>query len=255
LEDKNKADSLIENTFTDVFFEREQARFLDQFRANVELMDDDYKKSLALTVMNRALTRKILLGHFAHLSALRYSKDPERIKRNPSIIRPLKELFLELVGEYNESVFDNGLDNIAYCEDTIELAKELKNIDVVYFDPPYCGCHPDYQSFYHFLETFTRYWKDKKFTNGTRMYLPKMRSGFVQKAEIKNSFLDLFKNSQHIPCWMISYNSKSYPSKEYMLSLIGQFKKVKVFEHEYQNHYGGRGSRKGTKEYLFYCYE
>jgi adenine-specific DNA methylase len=252
---KDKADSLIEDIFTNVFFERDQARFLDQFRANVELLDDDYKKSLALTVMNRALTRKVLLGHFAHLSALRYGKDPERIKRNPSIARPLKELFLELVGEYNEAVFDNGQDNVAFCENIIDLVKELKNIDLAYFDPPYCGCHPDYQAFYHFLETYVRYWKDKNFTNGTRMYSPKMKSGFVQKTEIKNSFLDLFKNSQHIPYWLISYNSRSYPGKEEMLSLIEQFKKVKVFEYEYQNHYGGKGSRKGTREFLFYCYE
>jgi adenine-specific DNA methylase len=255
LGNEGKADSLIEDTFTNVFFEHDQARFLDQFRANVELLEDDYKKSLAFTVMTRALTRKVLLGHFAHLSAIRYSKDPERVRRNPSIARSLRELFRELVDEYNEAVFDNGQENIAYCEDTIELVKKLKNVDLVYFDPPYCGCHPDYQSFYHFLETFVRYWKDKKFTNGTKAYSPKIKSGFVQKGEIKKSFFDLFKNSTHIPFWLISYNSRSSPNKEDMLSLIEQFRKIEVFEYEYQNHYGGRGSRKGTREYLFYCYE
>jgi len=39
-----------------------------------------------------------------------------------------------------------------------------------------------------------------------------------------------------------------------MIELIKKHKKVKVYEHEYQNHYGGKGSRKGTREYLFYCY-
>jgi adenine-specific DNA-methyltransferase len=249
------ADSFIEDTFTDVFFETDQARFLDQFRANVELLDNEYKKSLAFAVMDRALTRKVLLGHFAHLSALRYSRDPERIRRNPSIARSLRDLFLELVPDYNEAVFDNGQDNIAYCENTVDLVKNLGNVDLAYFDPPYCGCHPDYQAFYHFLETYVRYWKDKKFVNDTRMYSPKLESGFVQKSEIQNSFVDLFRNSAHIPFWLISYNSRSYPVKEDMLSIIEQFKKVKVFEYEYQNHYGGKGSRKGTREYLFYCYE
>lgn len=255
LEKNSKADSFIENTFTNVFFERDQAIFLDQFRSNVDLLHNEYKKSLALTIMNRALTRKVLLGHFAHLSALRYSKDPDRIRRNPTIARSLKDLFLELVYGYNEAVFDNGQENTAYCENTLELIKKLKNVDLVYFDPPYCGCHPDYQAFYHFLETFVRYWKDKNFVNGTRMYSPKMESGFVLKSEIKNSFLELFKNSVHIPFWLISYNSKSFPDKETMLELIGKFKKVQVFEYEYQNHYGGKGSRKGTREYLFYCHE
>ncbi len=71
LENKGAADSLIEDTFTGVFFEHDQARFLDQFRMNVELLENDHKKSLALAVMSRALTRKVLLGHFAHLSAIR----------------------------------------------------------------------------------------------------------------------------------------------------------------------------------------
>src|SRR3989304_5793190 len=134
---KNKqANSLIEDVFTDVFFERDQARFLDNFRANIDLLDDKYKKSLAFVVMNRALTRKILLGHFAHLSALRYSKDPNRVKRNPTIARPLKELFLELMPQYNNAVFDNGKENEVYCEDTIKLVSKLEDVDLVYFDPP-----------------------------------------------------------------------------------------------------------------------
>lgn len=248
------AGTLIEDVFSGVFFERDQAQFLDNFRANVDLLKDDIKKSLALAVMSRALTRKILLGHFAHLSALRYSKDPLRIKRNPTIARPLKDLFLELVDEYNGAIFDNGKDNEFYCEDTTELIKKLDDVDLVYFDPPYCGCHPDYQAFYHFLETFVEYWKDKEFVNGTKSYFPKKASGFVQKSEIINTFAELFEASSHIPYWLISYNSKSYPEKNTMIDLIERHKQVKVYEYEYQNHYGGKGSRKGTREYLFYCF-
>lgn len=254
LNKNNKAEILIQDVFTDVFFKKDQAIFLDNFRANVNLLDNEYKKSLAFSIMNRALTRKILLGHFAHTSALRYSVDPNRIKRNPSIAKPIQELFLDLVVDYNNAVFDNGKQNVVYCEDAISLVKKLDNIDLVYFDPPYCGCHPDYQAFYHFLETFVEYWKDKQFINGTKSYFPKKESGFVQKTEIEQSFENLFVNSQHIPYWLISYNSESYPDKEKMIQLIEKHKKVKIFEHEYQNHYGGKGSRKGTKEYLFYCY-
>lgn len=248
------AGTLIEDVFTGVFFERDQAQFLDNFRANVCLLENDTKQSLSLAVMSRALTRKILLGHFAHLSALRYSKDPLRIKRNPTIARPLKDLFLELVNGYNNAVFDNGKDNEFYCEDTTKLVRKLGGIDLVYFDPPYCGCHPDYQAFYHFLETFVEYWEDKEFVNGTKQYFPKKNSGFVLKSEIVDSFTKLFEASSHIPYWLISYNSKSYPKKDVMIDLIKKHKQVIVYEYEYQNHYGGKGSRKGTQEFLFYCF-
>jgi adenine-specific DNA methylase len=255
LSQNDNKDTLIEDVFSGVFFEREQAHFLDTFRANVNQLNSEYKKSLALVVMNRALTRKVLLGHFAHLSALRYSKDPQRVKRNPTIARPLRDLFLELLPEYNNAVFDNGKDNEVYCEDTIELVKKIENVDLVYFDPPYYGCHPDYQSFYHFLETYVEYWKDKEFINGTKQYSPKKESGFVRKEETIDSFNKLFSASAHIPHWLMSYNSESFPEKAQMIEMINRYRKVKIFEHEYQNHYGGKGSQKGTKEYLFYCYE
>lgn len=254
LNKNRKADNFIEQNFTGIFFEKDQAQFLDNFRANIELLDNQYKKSLAFTIINRALTRKVLLGHFAHLKALPYSKNPERIRRNPTISKPIKNLFLELVSDYNNAIFDNKKYNKVYCEDAINLVNKLKGVDLVYFDPPYCGCHPDYQAFYHFLETYVEYWKDKKLVNGTKQYFPKKKSGFTQKNEITNSFKKLFQNSYHIPYWLISYNSKSYPDRRTMEDLITKFKKVKTFEYEYQNHYGGKGSRKGTKEYLFLCY-
>lgn len=253
---KNKtADDFIEKKFTGVFFEKDQSQFLDNFRANIELLNDQYKKSLAFTIINRALTRKVLLGHFAHLKALPYSKDSKRVRRNPTIARSIKQLFLELVDDYNNAVFDNKKENKIYCENAITLVNKLKGIDLVYFDPPYCGCHPDYQAFYHFLETYVEYWKDKKLVNGTKQYFPKKKSGFVQKNEIINSFEKIFQNSCHIPYWLISYNSKSYPDKQTMENLIRQFKRVQTFEYEYQNNYGGKGSRKGTREYLFLCYD
>lgn len=254
LNETTKADNLIEKIFTGVFFERDQAQFLDIFRANVEKLDNEYKKALALVLMNRSLTRKITLGHFAHLKAIEYSRNTDRIKRNASLAKHLKDIFQSLVHSYNHAIFDNKKKNRVFCEDTISLLPKLKDVDLAYFDPPYVGCHPDYQAFYHFLETFVQYWKDKEFVNGTKSYFPKKESGFVQKTEIINSFTKLFEASSHIPYWLISYNSKSYPEKDTMIELIKKHKKVKVYEQEYQNHYGGKGSRKGTREYLFYCY-
>ena len=255
LQKNTVADNFIEKTFTGVFFEKEQAQFLDNLHANILMLDNEYKKSLAFTIITRALTKKVLLGHFAHLKALDYSKNINRVKRNPTIIRPIKDLFLELVNDYNNAIFDNGMENKVYCEDTVSFIKKTNGIDLVYFDPPYCGCHPDYQAFYHFLETYIEYWKNKIFINSTKQYFPKKKSGFIKKSEIISSFEKLFKNSQHIPYWLISYNSKSYPDKEIMTALIKRYRKIEFFEHEYQNHYGGKGSRKGTKEYLFLCYE
>lgn len=250
--DKDKY-NLMENLFSDLFFIRKETIFLDAFRSNVDFLENDYKKALAFSIINRAMTRKVTMGHFAHTQALAYASNPERIKRNRSLIRPIKDIFLELVTEYNNAVFDNGTDCVAYNENIFDLLPSLSDVDVVYFDPPYCDSHADYQGFYHLLETYTHYWKDKEFINGTKRYSPKKESGFDTKRDIINSFKRLFKLSENIPYWLISYNDRSYPSIETLIELISPYRKVSVERKIYQTGRGGKGSVAGSSEILIIC--
>lgn len=245
--------NLMESLFTDLFFVREETIFLDAFRSNIDFLANDYKKALAFSIINRAMTRKVTMGHFAHTQALVYASKPERIKRNRSLIRPIKDLFLELITEYNNAVFDNGTDCVAYNENIFDLLPTLSNVDVAYFDPPYCDSHADYQGFYHLLETYTNYWKDKEFINGTKRYSPKKESGFDTKKEIINSFNRLFKLSEKIPYWLISYNDRSYPSIETLIELISPYRKIQVERRTYQAGRGGKGSVAGSSEILIIC--
>jgi adenine-specific DNA methylase len=245
--------TLIEDIFTDVFFERKEAIFIDNFRANIQLLSNPYKQALALTVMSRSLTRKITMGHFGHTQALVYAADPERVKRNRSLIRPVKDLFLELLPKYNSAVFDNGCDNQSFNEDILELLPRLSNIDLIYFDPPYCDSHADYQGFYHLLETYTEYWKTKQFVNSIKRYEPKRYSGFDTKSEVIASLKKLLEFASEIPHWLISYNNRSYPDIQTFEKIISKYRDVKVEYKAYQNDRGGKGSVAGSKEVLFVC--
>jgi adenine-specific DNA methylase len=245
--------TLMEQVFTDVFFEREEAIFIDNFRANIQLLENPYKQALAFSVMNRSLTRKITMGHFGHTQALVYAADPERVKRNRSLIRPIKDLFLEILPKYNNAVFDNEQGNQSFNENILELLPKLQNIDLAYFDPPYCDSHADYQGFYHLLETYTEYWKDREFINGIRRYEPKRYSGFDIKSEVVANFEKLFELSNEIPHWLISYNNRSYPDIHTFEKLISKYRDVKIEHKTYQNGRGGKGSVAGSKEILFVC--
>ncbi|GHT03880.1 (2Fe-2S)-binding protein [Endomicrobiia bacterium] len=250
----NKDDfDLIEKTFTDIFFEREEAIFLDNFRANISLLENEYKKAVAFTVINRSITRKITMGHFGHMQALVYANDPERIRRNRSLIRPIKELFKELLPSYNNAVFDNTNDNRSFNQNILDLLPQLSNIDLAYFDPPYCDSHANYQGFYHLLETYTEYWKDKEFVNGIKRYEPQRYSGFDKKRDVFSSFEKLFELSSEIPYWLISYNNKSYPGIEDFEELILKHRDVTIETKTYQNDRGGKGSVAGSQEILFVC--
>lgn len=244
---------LIENTFSDIFFEREEAEFLDNFRANISLLSTPEKQGLAFAVINRSMTRKITMGHFGHTQALKYANSPERIKRNRSLVRPLKSIFEELVTKYNNAVFDNKLDNRSYNENILDLLPKLEKVDLAYFDPPYCDSHADYQSFYHLLETFTEYWKEKDFINGIKRYEPQRFSGFDKKRDIINSFETLFDYAREIPIWIVSYNDRSYPSVNDLAKIISKYRQVSIETKIYHNGRGGKGSVAGSQEILFVC--
>lgn len=251
---QNKNDfELIESTFTNIFFEKSEAVFLDNFRANISLLSNSFKQALAFTVINRSITRKITMGHFGHTQALVYANDPERIKRNRSLVRPVKEIFLEILPKYNNAVFDNKHENQSFNQNILELLPIVGKVDLAYFDPPYCDSHADYQGFYHLLETYTEYWKDKKFINGIKRYEPQRYSGFDKKRDVVSSFEKLFELSEEIPHWLISYNDRSYPGVEEFLKIISRHRDVKVEMKTYQNGRGGKGSVAGSQEVLFVC--
>jgi len=251
---KEKADfTLMEETFSDVFFERSECVFLDNYRANIPQLQGTYKQALAFALINRSMTRKVTMGHFGHTQALRYAIDPERIKRNRNLIRPLKEIFTELVPIYNRAVFDNQKQNKSHNQNILDLLPNLKDTDLVYFDPPYCDSHADYQSFYHLLETYTEYWRDKEFINGIKRYEPQRFSGFDKKRDAVKSFENLFEMAERIPHWLISYNDRSYPEVNDLTRMISKYKDVVVEIKEYQNGRGGKGSVAGSKEVLFVC--
>ena len=245
--------NLMQKLFSGLFFIPEDAAFADSFRSNVHRLENEYKQALALTVMCRSMTRKVTMGHFAHTQALVYAADPARIKRNRSLIRPLKELFMELLPEYNAAIFDNGKENISYNENILDLLPRLKRIDLVYFDPPYCNSHADYQSFYHLLETYVEYWKDKQFVNGIKRYEPKRYSGFDKSSEALENLRLMFERANHIPVWLVSYNDRSYPDIDTMVDMIKVYRDVEIERKTYTAGRGGKGSVAGSSEVLLVC--
>ena len=242
--------NLMGKLFANLFFLPEEAAFADSFRSNVNRLNNKYKEALALSVMCRSMTRKVTMGHFAHTQALVYAADPARIKRNRSLVRPLKDIFEELLPEYNAAVFDNSKDNKSYNKD---LLPQLTDIDLAYFDPPYCNSHADYQSFYHLLETYVEYWKDKQFVNGIKRYEPKRYSGFDKNSETLSNLQLMFERANHIPTWIVSYNDRSYPDINTMIEMITPYRQVKIERKKYNTGRGGKGSVAGSSEVLLIC--
>lgn len=236
-----------------IFFSARECVFLDNFRANADRLGCAYKRALSLAVMCRSMTRKTIMGHFAHLRAMAYAAMPERVRRNPCIARDIGDVFVELLPQYNAAIFDNRQENRSYQRNILDLLPDLRGIDLAYYDPPYCQSHADYQAFYHLLETFVENWSDKKFINGNRRYHPPRYSGFDKAQNAEESFRRLFEMSDDIPHWLISYNDRSFPKADALAKMVRRHKKVRVEENVYRASRGGKGSVAGSREYLFVC--
>ena len=67
------------------------------------------------------------------------------------------------------------------------------------------------------------------------------------------SFEKLFEYSEEIPCWMISYNNRSYPSIDEFGKILSKYRQVEIEAKTYKNGRGGKGSVAGSQEILFIC--
>ena len=160
---------------------------------------------------------------------------------------------MKIKKEYFQYFIEAGQKQVYQPSDIIYMQED--DADLIYFDPPYCNSHADYQSFYHVLETYTNYWhnNEKIYKNSTKRYYPKKYSGFDTKKDIILSFKKMFNLADKIPYWIISYNDRSYPTKEILLELTKQYRNVTIQTKKYSNSVGGKGSVKGSQEILFIC--
>lgn len=228
------------------FYFPDECRDLDLIRQNIERLGNSYKKSLAFALMRRAMVRKMPYSRFTinwdkivelrneDLSYAKYGR--RRAYHN----QPFRFHFEDNLDEYNEAVFDNGRDNKAYNLDVFDALKVV-DADVIYLDPPYAGTMNDYFGFYGALDSYV---------NG-QIRMP-FENNFMDKRNIQSLFSDLFSKLSKYRYWMLSYNSRSTPSREDMLSLLKQYADdITVFATPYAYRVTGKEKKNNDIEYLF----
>ena len=232
--------------YADQFYFEEECMQLDLYRSNIEKLNSQYKKALALTLMRRAMIRKMPYSRFTikwekvkqlrdeEFSYLHYKR--RRHYHNQSF----RFHFEDNLKEYNESVFDNGQNNKAYNLDVYEALSKIK-ADIIYMDPPYAGTMNDYFGFYGLLDSYINSMVIEPFSNN-----------FIDKKTIIKQFDNLFRKLGNYKYWMLSYNSRSKPSKEELLQLLYKYSdNVIVHEMPYAYKVTGKDKKNKDIEYLF----
>lgn len=232
--------------YSNRYFFKEECMELDMYRVNIEKLSTEYKKALALILMRRAMIRKMPYSRFTikwekivqlrdeDYSYLHYKR--KRHYHNQSF----KFHFLDNLKEYNESVFDNGKENIAFNLDVYDAIRNIK-ADIIYMDPPYAGTMNDYFGFYGLLDSYITGNVPKPFSNN-----------FIDKHTILEQFDKLFSNLKNYKYWLLSYNSRSKPGKEDILKLLSKYtNQVDVHEMPYAYKVTGKEKKQNDIEYLF----
>jgi DNA adenine methylase len=245
-----RASTFIQETFANLYFEREEDAFLDNLWANIQQLKNPLKRSLALASACRAAMKKRPRGIFTFTGKKGWDG------RN-DLKLTLREQFLEAVRLFNAAVFSNRRRNRAFCANVFDVDPEP--YDLVYIDPPYVSPYSDcdYTRRYHFLEGLCTYWNDVELMPQT--LTKKIRSyptDFSTKDKALEAFRRLFEHFSDSTL-VISYSSNAIPSKVEMVRLLKEYKKnveVKQINHRYShgNHNHKVGDNNNSVfEYLY----
>lgn len=138
-----------------------------------------------------------------------------------------------------------------YQKDTVELAKELKNIDITYLDPPY-NQHP-YGSNYFMLNLIIKNKLDVEISKVSGITQDWNRSAFNKPYSALKSMEEIISNLD-TKYAIISYNSEGFIAFDEMKQMLEKYGKVKTVEIIYNTFRGSRNLRSRdihVSEYLF----
>lgn len=242
----NLCSSFVQDTFKGIYFTDEDNLFIDTVRSNILLLEDDYKKAIAMEALIRACTKKRPRGIFTYVGD-RYNDGRKDLQKS------FEQQFLEAIEVINSAVFDNGKNNKSYNEDSMKLSR---GADLVYIDPPYYTPKSDneYVRRYHFVEGLARNWEGVEIQQETKT--KKFKSyptPFSTKDGAYDAFDKLFKKHRN-SILIVSYSSNSLPTMDEMIFLLEKYKEnVKVIPVDYKYSFGTRANttRNNVQEYIF----
>lgn len=243
----NPIEGFMFKNYSNRFYFPDECKDLDRIRKNIsEKIKGKYKKAMAFALIRRAMVRKMPYSRFTILwnkvkelrnEELSYAKyGRKRHYHNQSF----EFHFRDNLEEYNRAVFSNSKKNKAYNLDVYEAIEKI-DADVIYLDPPYAGTMNDYFGFYGLLDSFVAGKEKKPFQNN-----------FIDKKTIVEQFNRLFSKLSKFKYWMLSYNSRSQPTKNELFELLKQYSNdVVVHEMPYAYRVTGKEKKQKDIEYLF----
>jgi len=230
-----------------VFYTSRNAKYIDTARQLIENIPEPYKTLLLAPLLYEASNRTNTSGVFKGF----YKNSKTNIGQfGGNGKNALKRILTNI--EIKKPILSNFECNVnIYQEDTVELAKKLPVIDLVYLDPPY-NQHP-YGSNYFMLNLINNYIEPERISKVSGIPVEWNKSEFNKKTNALSMMDSICKNlnAKYI---LISFNSEGFISFEEMVKMLSSYGSVRVFDKKYSTFKACRNLRNRdlyVKEYLF----
>jgi len=230
-------------------FTPDEAKFLDNYRANIDDLDNDYEKALAFANMQIYISKHCYLGGRLNSGQI-LAELGHRIRHNRNGGLPMS---FEDIHWYS-FVGDDSLKFVSgsksFCSDAIDFlgSKEYKDehIDLAYIDPPYGGQQSDYGFMFNFFESYARQQTIDKWDIAASM------KKFAKKKDYEKHFISMIKALSNISCLVISYNDSSWTSIDDIERIVSEVRNevyVEAIDYEYNSR--SEGNRKAIEYVIF----
>lgn len=229
-----------------VFFTTRNAEYIDTCRAIIENFPEEIKPYFIAPLLSEVSIKNNTAGVFKGFYKNKKGKGQFGGEGQNALSRITADINIPF------PIFSNyECKVINYQKDANELAKELKDIDIVYMDPPY-NQHP-YGSNYFMLNVVNDYKEPKKISKVSGIPDNWNRSNYNKRKEALTAMKDLCKNLQ-AKYLLISYNSDGFITKKEMSDMLKSVGKVTILEKKYNVYRASRNLKDRSlyvKEYLF----
>jgi len=228
-------ETFIGDTFDDIYFTREENRWLDMIQANIRGMDDRFKQAMAWFAVFQSAMAKRPYNLFHRKNLYMRQADVERGFGNKKTWdRSFEDHFRAYVREAHGALVDAGGTCRAICGDVFDAPGEF---DLVYIDTPYItakGVGVDYRDFYHFLEGMTMYdeWPSRIDPLSKHLRLQREEDPWSDPKSCHEMFPRLFERFRG-SILVVSYRSDGIPSIAELVAMLQQVKpRVEVVQGE-----------------------
>lgn len=230
------------------FYTNENAKIIDNIRRTIDLEIPKHLKDIFLSIL--------LYKASVHNNTSGVFKGFYKGKKSPlgKFGGEAENALQRILGEISmESIIlsDFICESKCFQSDTNHLMSKLKNLDLVYYDPPY-NQHP-YGSNYHMLNTILDYVEPLEISKVAGIPTDWKKSLYNKQKEALSAFGNLIErtNSKYI---MISYNNEGFIAYKDMLKVCQLKGEVTVFDENYPAYRASRNLKErkiNVTEYIF----